>query len=173
MALEWKHISFEDGTLEIVQAGQYVPGEGVFTKGPKNTSSKRTVVLPESVLTLLKFYKKQQEWEANSLGNLWEKSDRLFTNRKGGKQNPTTMSSWFSRFIKRNNLPDLNFHGLRHSAASYLLSQNEPIQNVSAMLGHSSPKITLDVYTHASKNAMRQTANKMEELLNKQYHEAK
>ena len=170
--LEWKHINLETGDVEIVQAGQYLPERGVFEKSPKNKSSVRTVSLPESVLTLLKFYKKNQEWQANDLGNLWEDSDRLFTNKKGGPINPNILSFWFVRFVKRNNLPDLNFHGLRHTAASYLLSQNEPIQDVADMLGHSTPKTTLDVYTHASKNAKKKVADKMEILLNRPTQQA-
>jgi hypothetical protein len=39
-------------------------------------------------------------------------------------------------------------HGLRHSAASTLLAQGVPLEVVSETLGHSSIRITKDVYGH-------------------------
>lgn len=41
-------------------------------------------------------------------------------------------------------------HVFRHTFASYLLTSNKiPLANVSAIIGHASPAITLDIYTHA------------------------
>ena len=45
-------------------------------------------------------------------------------------------------------LPELTFHGLRHSAASLMLAGGADISTVSKLLGHSSIAITADVYAH-------------------------
>ena len=45
----------------------------------------------------------------------------------------------------------LTFHHLRHNCGSYLLSENVPVTNVSQILGHASPSITMSVYAHQLK----------------------
>jgi hypothetical protein len=45
-------------------------------------------------------------------------------------------------------LPELTFHGLRHSAASMMLAGGADISTVSKLLGHASISITADVYAH-------------------------
>ena len=40
------------------------------------------------------------------------------------------------------------FHALRHSCASLLLAAGEPLPSVAKQLGHSSIRMTLDVYAH-------------------------
>lgn len=48
-----------------------------------------------------------------------------------------------------------SFHQLRHSAASYLAAQGVPPRTVADILGHSSTKTTLDIYTHADQGQIR------------------
>jgi integrase len=58
MGLEWKqHIDLKQGIVKIEQASQYLPGEGIFRKNPKNESSERIIALPKSVIALLEQYK--------------------------------------------------------------------------------------------------------------------
>lgn len=49
------------------------------------------------------------------------------------------------------NLPKIKLHEFRHSHATLLVSKKIMIKEVSRRLGHSNCKITLDVYTHATK----------------------
>jgi len=44
-------------------------------------------------------------------------------------------------------LPNVRFHDLRHTHASILL-KTLPVHTVSRRLGHSSPRVTLEVYGH-------------------------
>ena len=39
-------------------------------------------------------------------------------------------------------------HSLRHSFASALIAKGSPVTEVQSILGHSSPAITLNVYSH-------------------------
>ena len=51
-------------------------------------------------------------------------------------------------FIKKTDLPYLNFHGLGHSCATYLIKQGVNIKVIQDLLGHSNVSITLNMYTH-------------------------
>ena len=60
-----------------------------------------------------------------------------------------TMQKSFKRMLTLAGLEDIRFHDLRHSFATiHLRELRSPIQWVSAQLGHSSIKITIDLYGH-------------------------
>jgi len=54
----------------------------------------------------------------------------------------------FKPLLEEAGLPDIRFHDLRHTFASIALGKGANINTVSKMLGHSSVKVTLDVYGH-------------------------
>ncbi|SHF75840.1 Site-specific recombinase XerD [Desulfofundulus australicus DSM 11792] len=165
MALEWKDIDFQKGTLEVRRAAQYLPGRGQFTKEPKTEESRRVVTLPPSVMSLLKEYKRHQAQERLKVGDLWQGSDRLFTTWDGRPMHIDTISKWFPAFLKRHNLPPLPFHGLRHTHASLLIGQGVHAKTISARLGHSNISTTMDIYGHALKSADREAAEKLDGIL--------
>jgi hypothetical protein len=45
-------------------------------------------------------------------------------------------------------VPSLHFHGLRHTHATLLLKAGVPVHVVAQRLGHSSPALTLSIYSH-------------------------
>jgi integrase len=54
--------------------------------------------------------------------------------------------------LSRAGLRRVNVHSLRHSFASGLIMARAPVTEVQALLGHSSPGVTLKVYSHWFKN---------------------
>jgi integrase len=63
-------------------------------------------------------------------------------------------------------LPDIRIHDARHTAATLLINQGVPLNEISKMLGHSSIHITHDIYAHLELPRMRETATAMDKLLN-------
>lgn len=61
---------------------------------------------------------------------------------------PKTLDNNFKKFMELNNLPLIRFHDLRHSYATYMLYKGVNPKIVSGVLGHSSVKVTLDLYSH-------------------------
>lgn len=50
--------------------------------------------------------------------------------------------------VRRQGLPKISLHGLRHSFASVANSQGVPMFDISRTLGHSSMTVTSNIYTH-------------------------
>ena len=64
---------------------------------------------------------------------------------------------------KKHGLPlDLNVHGLRHTAASLMISGGADVATVSGLLGHSQVSTTLDIYTHAFDEKKRKVSAEMQ-----------
>jgi len=59
----------------------------------------------------------------------------------------------------------MNFHGLRHTSATFLISQGMDIQTVAGRLGHSTSATTQNVYSHFWESKDKQAADLMEGVL--------
>lgn len=71
-----------------------------------------------------------------------------------------TVRETYSRFLKRYRLPDINFHGLRHTYATLLVESGGDIKTISELLGHSKVSLTLDLYVHPTAETKRKTVAK-------------
>lgn len=165
--LEWSDVNFENNLLRIRQASQYIPGQGTFTKPPKNEASIRIIAMPDDAMDLLKEYRVWWLEQKLKCGDLWEHSDRLFVQWNGKPMHPTTPSKWFKTFIEKNNLPKLTIHGLRHTNASILIGEGVDIQTLATRLGHTKPTTTTNIYSHFLKKPDREAAKKLQNLFNK------
>lgn len=178
IGLEWSDIDYKKSTIEIRQAGQYLPGQGIFTKDPKNESSKRIISMPKPVMDFISDLEHAKKVQKMELRNKWQggsitdkatkedegKPNRLFTQVNGSPIFPDTLSKQWRAFIKEKKLPDLTFHGLRHTSASYLISCGQDVVSVSKRLGHANSNTTLSIYAHAFKKRDQESAKFMDGL---------
>ncbi len=63
--------------------------------------------------------------------------------------------------LTKANLRQIRFHDLRHTFASLLIQNGESLAYVKEQLGHSSIKMTVDVYGHLVPGANRQAVNRL------------
>ncbi len=165
MGLEWSDIDFTNGIVSINKSSQYLADKGVFTKTPKTESSIRDVAIPNFVVSLLEEYKSWYEEQKSIYGELWIDSDRLFVQSDGKPMHPSTISKWFVKFVKEIGLPVINFHGLRHTNATLLISQNIDVAVVAARLGHAQITTTFNFYVHPIISHNTSAGNVLQDLL--------
>lgn len=165
MGLEWSDIDFTNGIVSINKSSQYLADKGVFTKTPKTESSIREVAIPDFVLSLLEEYRLWYETQKSIYGELWTNSDRLFVQSDGKPMHPSTISKWFVKFVKDIGLPVINFHGLRHTNATLLISQNIDVAVVAARLGHAQITTTFNFYVHPIISHNKSAGNVLQNLL--------
>ena len=165
MGLEWSDIDFTNGIVSINKSSQYLSDKGVFTKTPKTESSIREVAIPDFVVSLLEEYRLWYEMQKSIYGELWTNSDRLFVQSDGKPMHPSTISKWFVKFVKEIGLPVINFHGLRHTNATLLISQNIDVAVVAARLGHAQITTTFNFYVHPIISHNKSAGNVLQNLL--------
>ena len=141
LGLSWEDVDIESCRIHVRKVVQ----DGSFFS-PKTEKSRRTIDFPELLLAVLAQHKAQQaKSRAKNPHNL------LFPGR-GGR--PRDESATTRRILKPAivdaGLPvhPKPFHALRHSYVSALVNQGEDIKFISAQVGHSSAKVTWDVYAH-------------------------
>lgn len=165
MGLEWQDIDFKNGIICINRSSQYLADLGVFTKVPKTESSIREVAIPDFVVSLLEQYKLWYDEQKSFCGELWTDSNRLFVQSDGKPMHPSTISKWFVKFVKDIGLPVINFHGLRHTNATLLISQNIDVAVVAARLGHAQITTTFNFYVHPIISHNKSAGNVLQNLL--------
>lgn len=132
----------------------------------KNKSSERIIQVPRDMIELLAEYKKEQLQMRLKVGDKWNESGKIFTTPFGDPIHPDSLSSWFSKFIKKNNLPDIHLHSLRHTNATLLIANGTNIRTVAKRLGHASPTTTGNIYAHAIKTADEMASDTLQDILN-------
>ncbi|MUN75652.1 tyrosine-type recombinase/integrase [Enterococcus casseliflavus] len=70
------------------------------------------------------------------------------------------LNNVLNRVIKKNNMPKISPHGLRHTHASLSFESGANVKDVQEKLGHTSIQITLDMYTHVKQKSNKNTAEK-------------
>lgn len=173
VALTWSDFDFNRCTVSITKSTGLVDGKP-FTKAPKNKTSVRTVSVPESVMLLVRNYQREQYRLRLSLGSYWKGNNYVFIQADGKQMYPSTPYSVFKDVIHRHNqmasdaelLPDIPLHGLRHTSATLLISQNVDIRTVSGRLGHAQTSTTMNIYSHQLQSMDEKAAGTLENLLN-------
>jgi len=169
MGLEWQDIGFDNKLIEIRRCSQYLPDRGTFTKGTKNYTSTRKVSVNNTLLDLLEEYREDQRKK----GFICQDNNRLFVTWDGKPMHPYTVTKWFPDFLERNKLPKLNFHGLRHTSATFLISKGMDIETVAGRLGHSTSATTQNVYSHFLESKDKQAAKMIERTFGKKKNVSK
>ena len=146
--LSWSDIDLNNGIIHINRSSQYISELGVFTKVPKTESSIRDIAIPDFVVSLLSEYRTWYDNQNFVCSDLNSNLECLFVQSNGKPMHPSTISKWFKKFIQDIGLPVINFHGLRHTNASLLISQQIDVAIVAARLGHAQISTTLNFYVH-------------------------
>jgi len=94
----------------------------------------------------------------------------IFPNEAGNPMNHNNMvNRYFSPVLKTAKLPRMRFHDLRHTYTSLLIEQGENIKYIQTQLGHSSPTVTLNVYSHLMRDSNQKAANTLESTIFAKY----
>jgi integrase len=97
-------------------------------------------------------------------GNAWKEQGLVFTSRTGNHLSRDRVHTIFKILLNKAGLPDMHFHGLRHSAATILLSMRVPPHVVQEILGHSDIRITLGIYGHVLPGMQQEAMDTMDDL---------
>jgi integrase len=144
----------------LVQVG----GRLVWGK-PKSKAGERVVGLDRGSVAAVTAHRTLRKRERLAAGEAWEDSGRMFTDELGERLHPDYVSRRFRELAKEAGLPVIKFHAARHTAATLALEAGVDIKIVSEQLGHSTTRITQDLYQHVRHQVHLDSAEKVVELL--------
>ena len=165
IGLKWSDIDFNENSFAIKRAATQLDGVGTVADETKTQKSKRTLFLPEILKNILIRLNNEQQQEKIAWGEKWTDEDWIFTQQGGKLMCLATPSHWWSDFAKKCGVEDVTFHGLRHTAATYMIKNNVPISTVSGVLGHANISTTLNTYTHVIEDTKMTAINIMADVV--------
>jgi integrase len=89
----------------------------------------------------------------------------VFTSPTGRPLHETNTLKALYEALAATDLPRVTQHDLRHSCATLLYSMGVPLETIADILGHSSSRITADLYRHRVQELQSAAAAKMQEAL--------
>lgn len=167
LGLEWDDVDTENGIVTIRRTSQYTPEKGTFTDDTKTETSKRSIKIPDEMVSLLKQHYIEQSRRRLKLGSKWEQSGRLFTQWNGVPMCPNSPYTWLQRFLDRHGLERVNLHSIRHTNATLLIGQGVNVRTVAGRLGHSQTSTTMNIYAHQLQSADAAAADALEGILSR------
>lgn len=150
--LRWSDVDLEARTVSIARSVELV-GNVVGIRLPKTEKSRRTIRLGDAEITTLRAMWKEQAELALKLGIRLPSDAYLFPLEPDQPMtpiNPDRLTGRFNTVLERVGIKrrGLSLHSLRHSSATLLLRGGIDLKTVSSRLGHSTVKLTGDVYAH-------------------------
>ncbi len=156
LALEWSDIDMSKGELRVNKTCHYGKGEddvfGRITDIPKTQSSFRIIPIPKQLMSRLREVKKKS-LSTHIVAN----GSKLISIRSYQRS--------FSSLLKRLNIQHRGFHSLRHTFATRALECGMDVKTLSEILGHKSPTVTLNRYTHSLMDHKKEMMNKLGKIL--------
>jgi integrase len=150
LGLAWDMVDLESEILSVER--NLVPlKSGVDLGTPKTQDhSVRSLPLPPQLVASLRRWRSVQASERLAAPT-WDRSfgvDFVFTDEAGRPLSRGRLATAVKRCAAEAGVGRISPHSLRHSAGSIALGAGVPITEVSRMLGHKNPGITLQVYAH-------------------------
>ena len=169
LALTWNDIDWQDHIVTVVKAVGYSNTDKEFIKAPKTESGKRIIPLPNNCFKLLNEWKYKCKEICMKSGEKWQgfrgndfDKNYIFIRSDGNRMSNKEPLKHFKLILEEYNktvsddmqLPLIRIHDLRHTYASHLVAAGTDIETVAALLGHSRPSFTLDVYAQDRKSVV-------------------
>ena len=154
--LRWQDVDVDDGVIMVRHTLQriYILDEGerhteIILDTPKTSNSIRDIPMSSELLRIMKQF--------NKVVN----DDYFVISNDINPIEPRTYRNYYKRLCKKLDIPELKFHGLRHSFATRCIEANGDYKTVSVLLGHSNISTTLNLYVHPNKEQKKKLINKM------------
>ncbi len=155
-ALTWEDLDTDTGIISIKRTIQriYTIEEGLrktelILDTPKTKNSIREIPMSRDLLKILKPIKK-----------VVNNSFFILTNDVKPTE-PRTYRSYYKNLMNDLDMPELKFHGLRHSFATRCIESKCDYKTVSVLLGHSNISTTLNLYVHPNMEQKKKAIEQM------------
>ena len=158
LALSWSDIDLENAVVHITKTLNYKQE----TNSPKSKTSLRDIDIDQATVSMLKQYKRRQVQEAWQLGR---SETVVFSDFIHEYPNNRTLQTRLRTHFKRAKVTNIGFHGFRHTHASLLLNSGIPYKELQHRLGHSTLSMTMDIYSHLSKENAKKAVSFYETAL--------
>jgi integrase len=155
-ALKWSDIDIGTETIHVnrtIERIYIIEGDERRTElvigSPKTKNSIRDIPISKELMKLIRPLKKLMN------------DDYFVITNEAKPTEPRTYRNYYKQLLKQLGIPELKFHGLRHSFATRCIESQCDYKTVSVILGHANISTTLNLYVHPNMDQKKKCINKM------------
>jgi integrase len=171
LALTWKDVDLISGSLSVKRTLHCINGQIHLSERTKTAKSKRTLNL-ESANLVLREYREKREAIFQDMGMTLRDDDFVFSRLDKLGENghplpllPDSVTHAWIKAIRRAGLTGLRLHDARHTNLSYQIWAGNDLSVVSHNAGHSSVRVTGDVYVKTLDDLKRKAALSFDKMV--------
>jgi len=161
--LTWDCVNLNKKTISVEKIIIYKEKKWVFGT-PKTQSSNRTIMIGNTLCSILKKHKVRQKSNKLKYGEYYTNNNFVCT-KENGELVTTNSLKYLSRVVNYELRINFNFHSLRHTHATMLLEAGANIKDIQTRLGHSKISTTMDTYSHVTNKMKKDSINIFENIL--------
>jgi integrase len=162
--LRWSDLDLAAGHATIAQTVLQIGGRIVFDT-PKTRAGERKLSLSRDITARLTAARKVRARERLAAGPAWRDHDLVFCREDGRPLAPDRVSAHFRELAAAAGVPVIKLHEGRHTAATLGLESGLDVKVVSDQLGHSTKRITEDLYQHVRMAVHDEAAERVVSLI--------
>lgn len=160
-ALEWSDIDLINGTINIDKTYSKSIRRLSTTKSKSGT---RLISIDQATVNMLKLYQVRQRQLFHEVGG--KAPEVVFATPTRKYQNTAIRQDALDRRLKEIGCPRFTFHAFRHTHASLLLNAGISYKELQYRLGHATLAMTMDIYSHLSKDKEKEAVSYYEKAIN-------
>lgn len=156
------------GQKQPIRCPQRVGGGLRIVNYPKGKKPRQVSLSPSLVLALM-YHREAQAAEKEAAGSFWSDDpafgDLVFRQVAGQPIDPSADYRAWVQLLKTAGVPVGGTHKARHTTATLLLEAGVPAKVVQEVLGHSTYRVTMDIYSHVTVPMSRAASDRIEGVL--------
>ncbi|MBN2074211.1 MAG: site-specific integrase [Dehalococcoidales bacterium] len=168
LALRWCDIDLDLCTISLTRNLVYIhsnkPEERIQVCDLKTAGSKRMIALSPSTVSMLREHKAKQVELNEQFGTILNEDRLVFCHADGSPLLPNSVTHAWEKLTRKCGLLGIRLHDTRHTHASLMLKQGVHPKVVQERLGHSSIRLTLDLYSHVTPGIQEAAANRFDDI---------
>lgn len=170
LGLKWSDVDWEHEIMQISRSMNYrkLTPEGkrvpVF-EDVKTHRSKRPIQLSSVTIDVLKQHRSWQVQERLRCENGYNSRDMIVAGPTGEPMNQDTLRHAWQRALRNTKVPRIRFHDLRHTHSSLMMALGADLKSMQERMGHATPQILLNTYTHTLPGQQRRNAERLDDLI--------
>ena len=152
--LRWVDVNVDNKTLSITN-NRVAAGSRSVENDPKSAASRRTLPLPDRLVTVLRAAKAHQAAERLALGRDGGSWEYVVSNEIGQPYAPGVLSRYWREAVKAAGIRHIKLHAARHTCATLMHLSGVPVAVIAAWIGHKDATLTMRLYTHSQDEALK------------------
>ncbi len=154
LGLTWEYVDLDAARVRVEQTLTEDVNGALVATSPKTASSRRTIDLPSAAVEALR----ELTLVPGARNAGW-----VFPDGDGGPRRKSNLiRRSYKPLLKAAGLPSVSFHSLRHVANSVLLAAGESPKVAAERLGHSTTRMTMDIYAHVLPTTQRSAVTRLD-----------